>query len=142
MKHSSSIIAAGETLTLACSCEAEVMVPLIIMLPRHHVVRILSADNNATRCTIGGEIGSWSGGNRRMEVASSGTFAQRERAIGLSGYTRLAEDRWKCALDVYVTWIYIRQRQQRTNRVANPISAGCALRPDRLAACRSHVPTA
>ena len=43
MKHSSSLIAAGETLTLACSCEAEVMVPLIIMLPRHHVVRILSA---------------------------------------------------------------------------------------------------
>ena len=42
MKHHSGLIAAGEQLTLACSCEAEVIVPLIIMLPRHHVVRILA----------------------------------------------------------------------------------------------------
>jgi hypothetical protein len=42
VKHHSGLIAAGETLTLSCSCEAEVVVPLIIMLPRHHVVRILA----------------------------------------------------------------------------------------------------
>jgi hypothetical protein len=43
MKPHSGLIAAGDKLTLACSCEAEVIVPLIIMLPRHHVVRILTA---------------------------------------------------------------------------------------------------
>ena len=43
MKHHSGLIAAGDKVTLACSCEAEVLVPLIIMLPRHHVVRILAA---------------------------------------------------------------------------------------------------
>ena len=43
MKHHGGLIAAGDKLTLARSCEAEVIVPLIIMLPRHHVVRILAA---------------------------------------------------------------------------------------------------
>lgn len=42
MKHHSGLIAAGEKVTMACSCQAEVLVPLIIMLPRHHVVRILA----------------------------------------------------------------------------------------------------
>jgi hypothetical protein len=32
----------GDRLTLTCSCEVEVIVPTIIMLPRHHVVRILA----------------------------------------------------------------------------------------------------
>jgi hypothetical protein len=40
--YNSGLTAAGEKLTLACSCEAEVVVPLILMLPRHHVVRILA----------------------------------------------------------------------------------------------------
>jgi hypothetical protein len=30
----------GQRLTLECSCEAEVVVPLILMMPRHLVVRI------------------------------------------------------------------------------------------------------
>jgi hypothetical protein len=35
------LVRASERLTLACTCETEVLVPMIIMLPRHHVVRIL-----------------------------------------------------------------------------------------------------
>lgn len=32
----------GDRVTLMCSCAAEVVVPTIIRLPRHHVVRILT----------------------------------------------------------------------------------------------------
>jgi len=34
-------VTAGARLTLECICETEVVVPVIIMLPRHRVVRIL-----------------------------------------------------------------------------------------------------
>ena len=43
MKHHSGMSAVGEKVTLACSCEAPVIVSLIIMLPRHRVVHILAA---------------------------------------------------------------------------------------------------
>lgn len=39
---SSGRLRLGERLKLACSCVGEVVVSTIIMLPRHHVVRILS----------------------------------------------------------------------------------------------------
>jgi hypothetical protein len=32
----------GDRVTLTCACAAEVVVPTIIRLPRHHVVRILT----------------------------------------------------------------------------------------------------
>jgi hypothetical protein len=32
----------GDRVTLACSCVAEVVVPTILRLPRHHVVRIVT----------------------------------------------------------------------------------------------------
>ena len=31
----------GDRVTLTCSCEAEIVVPLIIFLPRHCVVRVV-----------------------------------------------------------------------------------------------------
>ena len=37
-------------MTLACSCSAEIVVPLILMLPRHSVVKILARGN---RCDVG-----------------------------------------------------------------------------------------
>jgi len=40
----------GDTLTLGCSCLAEVMVSTIIWLPRHLVVRIVT---RGSRCTLG-----------------------------------------------------------------------------------------
>jgi hypothetical protein len=42
MKNRSGRPKAGDRLTLACSCQAEVIVPIIMMLPRHHVVRIVT----------------------------------------------------------------------------------------------------
>jgi hypothetical protein len=34
----------GDRVTLACSCQAEVAVQMVVFLPRHAVVRILSGD--------------------------------------------------------------------------------------------------
>lgn len=36
----------GDRLTLTCSCEAEVVVPTIIMLPRHYIIRIVARGAN------------------------------------------------------------------------------------------------
>ena len=47
MKNHSARTKAGDRLTLECSCEAEVIVPVIIMLPRNHVVRIVA---RGTKC--------------------------------------------------------------------------------------------
>ena len=41
MRAPGTLVRAGERLTLACSCRAEIVVPVIAMLPRHHVARIL-----------------------------------------------------------------------------------------------------
>jgi hypothetical protein len=35
----------GDRVTLACSCQAEVVMPLIIFLPRHSVVRVVANDS-------------------------------------------------------------------------------------------------
>jgi hypothetical protein len=40
----------GDRVTLACSCEGVVVVPIIIMLPRHCVVRIVA---RREKCRIG-----------------------------------------------------------------------------------------
>jgi hypothetical protein len=39
----------GDCVILACSCEAEVVTPLVIHAPRHHVVRIT---RHGTRCSL------------------------------------------------------------------------------------------
>jgi hypothetical protein len=36
----------GDRVTLTCSCEAEIVVPLIMFLPRHCVVRIVGRSSN------------------------------------------------------------------------------------------------
>jgi hypothetical protein len=39
----------GDRVTLACSCQAEVVVRLVLFLPRHAVVRIISRGQNCRR---------------------------------------------------------------------------------------------
>jgi hypothetical protein len=39
--------AAGASITLDCSCEAKIVVPTIVMMPRHHVVRVVA---HGARC--------------------------------------------------------------------------------------------
>ena len=41
MSMRGALPAFGDRVTLTCSCEAEIVVPLIIFLPRHCVVRIV-----------------------------------------------------------------------------------------------------
>jgi hypothetical protein len=40
----------GDKVTLACSCRAEVVVPLIVLMPRHSVVKILG---RGPECQVG-----------------------------------------------------------------------------------------
>jgi len=39
----------GDRVILACSCDAEVVTPVVIHAPRHHVVRIT---RHGTRCSL------------------------------------------------------------------------------------------
>jgi len=43
---STSLPTLGDRVTLACSCDAEVVVRLIIFLPRHCVVRVVKRGSN------------------------------------------------------------------------------------------------
>jgi hypothetical protein len=40
----------GQRLTLACSCEAVVAVPMILMMPKHFVVRVVA---RGKKCDLG-----------------------------------------------------------------------------------------
>jgi len=70
MTQRSVLSKVGDRLTLTCSCVAEVVVPIILMLPRHHVVRILARGEHCRRlhhtrgCRV---VVHWRHrGNRRM----------------------------------------------------------------------------
>jgi hypothetical protein len=50
MKHYAGRPQMEDRVTLACSCEGDVVVPIIIMVPRHCVVRIVA---RGEKCRIG-----------------------------------------------------------------------------------------
>jgi hypothetical protein len=50
MKHGSGRPLPGDRVTLACSCKAQIVVPLIIMLPRRGIVRIVA---RGAKCRMG-----------------------------------------------------------------------------------------
>jgi hypothetical protein len=50
MKHRGGRLQLGDRVTLDCSCKGEIVVPIIIMLPRRGIVRIVA---RGEKCRMG-----------------------------------------------------------------------------------------